>query len=97
MTQKAVGWFCYKDESQYNELKLIFLDADKLPLTFADWKKKTEEGIRSQETQGTLVIKAHPESTDDFIEFCRHHGKSLSAEGRIHFASVKAAEHLRRH
>ncbi len=94
--EQAIAWFCYKDENQFNELKSVFLDADKLPATFDRWEKLTEHGISIQEAQGTLVIKTYPESADDFITFCRHHGKSLSSEGRIHFANIKAAEYLRR-
>ncbi|EJI4858943.1 hypothetical protein RTS15_003347 [Salmonella enterica] len=93
---QAAGWFCYKDENQYNELKSIFTDAHKLPVTFSRWKELTDKGIHEAESGGMVIVRAYAESTDEFVSFCRHHGKSLSAEGRKHFANFKAAEYLRR-
>ncbi len=94
--QPVTGWFCYKDENQYNELKAIFQDANTLPSTFASWKQQAEQGIQIEESKGVLVIKAYPESIDDFIRFCRLNSKSLSSEGRTYFANIKAIEYLRR-
>lgn len=97
MTQiQAVGWFCYKDENQYNEFLSVFTDIHKLPATFSRWKELTEKGVKQAESAGMIVIRAYAESTAEFIEFCRHHSKGIDAEGRKHFANVKAIEHLRR-
>ncbi|PHM23279.1 hypothetical protein [Xenorhabdus budapestensis] len=93
--QKAVAFFCYKDESQYNEFLKIFTDVEKLPATFERWKHFNEKGIHEMESEGVIPIRVYPESTIIFIDFCRIHGKELDAKGRIHFANTRAREYLR--
>ncbi|PHM49084.1 hypothetical protein [Xenorhabdus sp. KK7.4] len=93
--QKAVAFFCYKNESQYNEFLNILTDVEKLPATFEQWKQSNEKGIHEMESRGVIAIRVYAESTVSFIDFCRHHGKGINAEGRIHFANVKASEYLR--
>lgn len=43
---QAVGWFCYKDENQYNEFMLIFTDTDKVVRPFSKWKQLTEKAFK---------------------------------------------------
>lgn len=93
---QAVGWFCYKDENQYNEFLSVFTDTDKIPFPFSKWKQLTEKGIQEAERNGVIVIRAYAESAEEFTTWCRINQRGFSAEGRTGFANAKAAkEYLR--
>ncbi|EGG3068493.1 hypothetical protein MOR33_002739 [Salmonella enterica] len=91
---KVVGWFCYKDENQYNELLSIFTDAHTLPPTFSRWKQITEKGIQHEESKGVIIVRAYVDSAEQFITFCRHFRRGVNADGRKYFANFKAAEYI---
>lgn len=96
-TKKVAGVFCYKDESQYNELLTIFTDAHNLPATFDKWEQLNDKAVKTAESSGVIAIRVYTESAEAFVEFCRLHGKGLNAEGRLHFANLKAFEHSQPH
>lgn len=93
---QAVGWFCYKDENQFNEFLSVFTDADKVPQPFSRWKQLTEKGIKETERDGVIVIRAYAESAEEFTTWCRVNQRGLSAEGRTGFANAKAVKDLLR-
>lgn len=96
-TKKVAGVFCYKDESQYNELLAIFTDAHNLPTTFGRWEQLNDKTVKTVEGSGVIAIRVYAESAEEFVEFCRLHGKSLDTEGRRHFANLKAFEYSQSH
>ncbi|CNK92529.1 Uncharacterised protein [Yersinia pseudotuberculosis] len=87
---QAVGWFCYKDENQYNEFMSIFTDTDKVLRPFSKWKQLTEKGIQEVERSGMIVIRAYAESAEEFTAWCRVHQCGVDAKGRAGFANAKA-------
>ncbi|AJJ71520.1 cytochrome c family protein [Yersinia pseudotuberculosis] len=87
---RVVGWFCYKDENQYNEFLSVFTDAGKVPFPFGKWKQLTEKGIQETERSGVIVIRAYAESAEEFTAWCRVHQCGIDAKGRTGFANAKA-------
>ncbi|CAK8739303.1 hypothetical protein SODG_004720 [Sodalis praecaptivus] len=92
MSDKAIGWFCYKNENQYNEFLSVFTDAHCLPATFDAWQRNTEIVIQILENQGIVVYRAYAESTDEFISCCREFGWVADSKARDYFAFLKSQQ-----
>ncbi|WP_406706829.1 hypothetical protein [Sodalis sp.] len=90
MSDKAIGWFCYKNENQYNEFLSVFTDAHCLPASFEGWQRNAEISIQLMEYQGIVVTRVYAESTDEFIRCCQEYEWSIDAEGRKNFAFLKS-------
>lgn len=88
----VIGMSWYK-EHDYIRLRKIFDDGDNLPLTYAEWLQKAQNGFDMFTAQGHIVIKAYidPES---FPKWCLERGYGIDAKSRIEFANLKAMEHF---
>lgn len=82
----GMAWYHEKD---YDRLKAMFVDGDKLPGTFLRWQAQAEQGRKKLTREGKAVVKAYidPES---FPEWCTVNGHAIDAAGRMAFASAEA-------
>lgn len=88
---RAYAIFCYLSEEQYNEFRSIFTDADKLPATFEEWKQLTKQLVKKLEGEDVIIFYRYADTTQDFIDFCRHHEIDVNAKGRNRFAELAVA------
>ncbi|VVE53157.1 hypothetical protein PCO31111_04869 [Pandoraea communis] len=87
----GLAWYLEQD---YDLLKSLFVDGDRLPATFDKWEKKAEELRKSRLAQGEVVVKAHI-NPRAFPAWCAAHGKNVDASGRMAYANSVAAEYAR--
>ncbi len=79
---QAMVW--YKEED-WDTLKAMFADGDRLPLTYDDWLKRAEAMKSQVQAAGDAVIKVYidPQS---FPEWCEKKGLKMDAEARSQLA-----------
>jgi hypothetical protein len=85
---QALGIPWYR-EADYERLRSLFIDGDKLPRTFLQWQDKVEELRKRQVRQGMTVVKAYIDP-DSFPAWCIANETSLDASGRMKFANAEA-------
>jgi len=88
MKVQAIGMAWYR-EADYDKLRTLFVDGDRLPRTFLQWQDQAEQGRKRYVRQGTVVVKAYIDP-DTFPAWCAANGCSGDAGGRMKFASAEA-------
>lgn len=85
----AVGIPWYRGVD-YDELRRIMTDGDKLPDRHLDWLQKAEQLERQIKARGQRCYRAiiDPQT---FPAWCEARGLNVNAEGRIAFANAVAA------
>lgn len=80
----VIGMSWYK-EHDYQRLRDIFDDGDKLPPTYAKWLQNAQYGFDELTSKGHIVIKAYidPES---FTGWCVKQGYRIDSKARNQFA-----------
>lgn len=88
MTPTAIGipWY---DRAAYLELRTLFSDGHKLPLTYDEWLTKAELTRKAFEAKGARVFRVDIHA-HDFAEWCRAKALNLDAEGRNAYAAEVA-------
>lgn len=84
----ALGMVWYR-ENDYDRLKAMFEDGDKLPGTFLRWQDQAEQGRKKLSREGKTVIKAYIDP-ETFPEWCAANGHRVDAAGRMAFANAEA-------
>lgn len=79
----GMAWYQPND---YERLKQIFSDGDKLPATYEQWLQKAENGIAQLRRDGHVIVKVNL-NPDTFIEWCRVRGLDVNSDSRRRFAS----------
>jgi hypothetical protein len=82
----AMVWY---REEDYDRLKAMFEDGDKLPGTFLRWQDMAEQGRKKLTREGKTVIKTYI-NPDTFPEWCAANGQRIDAHGRNAFANAEA-------
>lgn len=79
---QAMVW--YKEE-HWQPLKEMFVDGDRLPVSYSDWLTRAEAMKGEAEAAGDAVIKVFidPES---FPEWCSSKGLEMNSEARAQLA-----------
>lgn len=94
MQVSAVGMLWFRNATQYAEYMAIFEDAQVMSPTYSGWLKRANSLYENVLRQGGTVIKVHA-SPEEWRAWCVEHGHGLNADGRMTFASFKAAEKIR--
>lgn len=89
----AVGMLWFTSAGQYKDFLAIFEDANVMPDTFSKWQERATQMRENVINKGGVIIKAHA-SPDEFRAWCAAHNHRLNAEGRMAFASFKAAQKI---
>lgn len=79
----AALWWCRKED--YAALLAIFEDADRLPPTWEQWLKLSEEGERGFQAQGLTVERIYLDPVE-FSDWCKSHNRRIDSDSRIGFA-----------
>ncbi len=79
---QAMVW--YKEED-WESLKELFDDADKLPKTYKDWLSRAEEMQEKVQAEGDAVIKVFIDP-ETFPQWCKKKGMKMNAEARSQLA-----------
>lgn len=79
---QAMVW--YKEED-WDLLKTLFADGDKLPLTYKDWLRRAEEMQQEIQAAGDAVIKVYIDP-ETFPKWCQDKGLAMDAEARSQLA-----------
>lgn len=89
----AVGMLWFTSAGQYKDFLVIFEDANVLPGTFSKWQERASQMHDNVINKGGVIIKAYA-SPDEFRTWCATNNHGLNAEGRMAFASFKAAQKI---
>ncbi len=79
---QALVW--YKEED-WQTLKEMFVDGDRLPETYDDWLRRAEEMKEQVQAAGDAVIKVYIDP-QTFPEWCREKELQMDAEARSQLA-----------
>lgn len=86
----GIAWYRRGD---WPELRALFTDADKLPLTWEDWERRAAALEQSLKTQGKRVVRSEirPRS---FAEWCTRTGRQPDAQARMAWSNERAMAEL---
>lgn len=79
---QAMVW--YKKE-QWETLKNLFVDGDKLPVSYEDWLHRAEQMKKEVQAAGDAVIKVYIDP-ETFPEWCEKKGMEMNSEARSQLA-----------
>jgi len=79
---QALVW--YKEED-WQALKEMFVDGDRLPETYSDWLRRAEEMKEQVQAAGDAVIKVYIDP-QTFPVWCGEKGLQMDAEARSQLA-----------
>lgn len=88
MQVQVIGFAWYK-EADYQRLKAMFIDGNKLPATFLQWQDQAEQVFKRYFRQGKVCIKAYIDP-DTFPAWCAARGLNIDAKARMEFANTEA-------
>lgn len=82
---RAVGiaWFRRED---WDSVKQLFVDADRLPATYDEWLRKTEKVAERVEAQRGIADKVYIKPAE-FSAWCAVHALDIDARARTSYAS----------
>jgi hypothetical protein len=86
MQISVTGLVWYRNAEDYDRLKAMFTDGDKLADTFENWLKSAQAGFDKLTGSGHVVIKAIIDP-DTFPKWCRARGLEMSAKARTAFGN----------
>lgn len=86
----AVGAY-WIDESDYPALVKIFADGDRMPRTWAEWRKIAEEMESGLKAYGHVVMRVRIDPKT-FPDWCAANGTSPGREGRKRFVAAAVEE-----
>lgn len=86
----AVGAF-WLDEADYAAALRIFDDGNKLPRTWAEWRRIAEEMERGLKSYGHPVMRVRIDPAT-FPDWCAAHGTTPGREGRKKFVAAAVEE-----
>lgn len=79
---QAMVW--YKKE-EWEILKEMFVDGDKLPVTYEDWLSRAEQMKNEVQAAGDAVIKVYIDP-ETFPRWCEQKGLEMNSEARSQLA-----------
>lgn len=86
---QAMVW--YKEED-WQQLKEMFVDGEKLPESYEAWLARAEEMKEQAQAAGDAVIKVYIDP-ETFPEWCEKKGVAMDAEARSRLAIEVAQAH----
>lgn len=89
MKISAVGipWY---SEADYNDLRELFEDGDKLPITYKEWLQAANGILETIKGSGAIPVKAHL-APEEFSAWCAARHLHINAHARMEFANEVAA------
>lgn len=94
MKVSATGMPWY-EEQDYEELRRLFVDGERLHATYAEWRRAAELGVQSFERSGERLIRV-PVSPAAFKTWCDARGKRPDSAARNEYAAEYARDVVRR-
>jgi hypothetical protein len=86
---KNIGIFWYTDAEQYAQYLEIFEDANGLPESFPQWRKKALKLLEKLKREGYATMKIYS-TPQEFQTWCIANNAALNGQSRSQFASFKA-------
>jgi hypothetical protein len=90
----AIGMVWYRLED-YDAIRRIMADREKLPDTFSEWRMKAETGEKTLRRAGHIVVRAFIDP-ETFPDWCRARGLDIDTQARNRFAAEIAEETVER-
>ena len=90
---RIIGMVWYRAED-YDAIRRIMTDSDKLPALFHIWRMNAEIGEKKYRRDGHTVVRAFIDP-ETFPDWCRTRGLSIDAKARMEYANLIAYEHAR--
>jgi hypothetical protein len=84
----VIGMVWYR-EADYDRLKAMFIDGEKLSPSFLQWQDLAEQGRKRFVREGRIVVKAYIDP-ETFPTWCATNGCNVDANGRNTFANTEA-------
>jgi hypothetical protein len=81
----GVAWY---RENQWDRLKEVSADRDRLEDAWTDWVRGAEASMRDVRAQGIDVRKVDVD-VEELLRWCRANGKPVNGESRSSFAAKK--------
>lgn len=94
MPIRAAGMVWYRAED-YDAIRRIMADGNKLPTRFDVWLEKAETGEKDRQIRGEIVVRAYIDPKT-FPDWCRSRGLNIDSKARIEYANLIAYEHVSR-
>jgi hypothetical protein len=80
----GVAWY---RESDWPRVKELFVDAEELHETYAEWLESAESVVRHLEQHGVAVSR-YPMDLDHFVGWCVVRDYSLDSEARSEYVAA---------
>jgi len=87
---RVTGMVWYHPED-YDAIRRIMADGDKLPRTFSEWLLKAETGEQKLRSDGHTIVRAYIDPKT-FADWCRSRGLDINAHARMQYANLVAYE-----
>src|SRR5262245_32188583 len=84
----GVPWY---KEDEYEMIKAVMSDWDKLPATFTDWFRAAKKVKETAERQGVVAVEAYINPVA-FVAWCRARHLNVDAGARVEYANIVAYE-----
>ncbi len=83
VSKVGIAWY---RESEYDELRKLFVDSDRWASTYAEWLPLAEKALKKLQDEGQVVVKAYIH-LNTFPEWCKKRGLPLDSKARMAFAN----------
>jgi hypothetical protein len=83
----ALAWY---HEEEWQNLKAVSVDADKLEDTFDEWLKHARMAIRVAQEAGLEIVNV-PVGIDELVMWCQENGLEVDGAARAQFTAKKAS------
>jgi hypothetical protein len=93
--QKVIAGIAWFRPDQWQLLRSVAVDADKLEQTHADWEALAEKAIRDLGRQGVSARKVSVD-VSDLVEWCRVKQRPLDASARAEYAVAHLRDEKKR-
>ena len=81
----------FYSEADWPRAKAVMVDGHTFPATYAEFTAKVEKAEAQLRRQGTPTIRVYLR-LDEFLAWCRAHGRQVDTHARADFAALKARE-----
>jgi hypothetical protein len=83
----GIAWYKRED---YERLRALFMDGDKLPSTYDQWLNKAEDIVNQFRSNGQAFQKVYIDP-NTFADWCSARGLDIDAKARMRFSNEGAA------
>jgi hypothetical protein len=80
----GVAWY---SEQDWTRLRLVCADPEEMDDSYAEWRAAAEKAIDDLRRQGGQTVERIDIDIDEFLHWCRLHGRRTDKAARAEFAT----------